>query len=201
MNVLLLFLLSLAPGDSSLAGTPASGESVPVVPIPACQKPTPPLSLPGQLVRDTRMHASDKLPAPALSTDPLQATAREALAGRWGKLPEWKRRSYQRVIAEGLTVRPGRLWVTHYWPAEGRDGQVDCRGNRCTSRTAACNQLPYGTVVWLQEPCGLRQILDVGARRNDRRARRYGADFWLDRWAPGPRGNYLSHYAVIGGKP
>jgi hypothetical protein len=134
----------------------------------------------------------------APSADPFQVCAREALAGKWGKLQPWQREAYTLGVDSGARVKLGRLWVTHYWPAEGRDGRVDCRGNRCTAKTAACNQLPYGTVVWIEEPCGLRVVLDVGAKRNDRQARRYGADFWLDRWNLGPKDNYMSRYAVIG---
>ena len=138
-------------------------------------------------------------PTPPLSSDPLQVCAREALAGKWGVLPEWKSRLYKLALERGLTVRPGLLFVTHYWPGEGRDGQVDCRGNRCTSATAACNELPYGTAVWLDNPCGWRIVRDRGARRNDRVARRLGADFWLDRWSEGPQENYITKYAVLGG--
>jgi len=135
--------------------------------------------------------------AKTLPTDPFQRCAVDALAGKWGALAQWQKDAYRSGLDCGLTVESGLVWITHYWPAEGRDGQVDCRGNRCTARTAACNKLPYGTVIWLEEPCGLRTVLDVGAKRNDRAARRYGADFWVDRWNPGPKDNYLSRYAVI----
>jgi hypothetical protein len=165
-----------AAGQATTATTPGKGGA-------GAGLPAGPVVLPAQ-----------KLLAPS---DPLQRTARAALAGTYGVLPAWKRTAYQSAVDRGTTVRPGRLWVTHFWPGEGRDGQIDCRGNRCTSRTAACDSLPLDTIVWLENPCGLRVILDRGAARNDRQARKYGADFWLDRWSPGPRGNYMSWYAVL----
>jgi hypothetical protein len=76
---------------------------------------------------------------------------------------------------------------------------VDCRGNPCTSDIVAANRLPYGTVIWLQAApiCGLRIVKDRGSTRNDRQAAKYGADLWVDRWNPRPKGNYLSGYAAI----
>jgi hypothetical protein len=184
-------LLACRPGSGLAGSQTRQGQETGIKAGPLCGPPAQALP------------ATPEGVSPAPSEDPLQRTARAALAGTYGVLPAWKRTAYQSAVDRGTTVRPGRLWVTHFWPAEGRDGQIDCRGNTCTSRTAACNQLPYGTVVWLENPCGLRTILDRGAKRNDRQAHRYGADFWLDRWAPGPRGNYMSRYAVLdnaGGK-
>jgi len=136
-------------------------------------------------------------PSPAES-DPFRACAVKALRGDYGELKDWQRTAYQHGLDQGVTVR-GTAWVTHYWPAEGRDGQVDCRGNRCTSDIVAANRLPYGTVVWLEAGpiCGLRIVKDRGAKRNDRQAERYGAGLWIDRWNPRPKGNYMSDYAVI----
>ena len=148
-------------------------------------------------VQEAGEHTTIETAVPTLPSDPFRACAVKALRGDYGPLPDWKLDAYRRGLEQGVTVKPGRAWVTHYWPAEGRDGQVDRRGNRCTERTAAANLLPYGTYVWLENPCGLRQILDCGAKRNDRQARRYGAELWIDRWNPGPKGNYVSGYAVI----
>ena len=81
--------------------------------------------------------AHDSTPS-ALPADPLQATARLALAGKWGVLPDWKRKAYERVVEQGITLK-GRVWLTAYYPWEGRSGRVDARGNPCTSKTCACN--------------------------------------------------------------
>ena len=150
-------------------------------------------------VQEAGEHTTIETAVPTLPSDPFRACAVKALRGDYGPLPDWKLDAYRRGLEQGVTVKPGRAWVTHYWPAEGRDGQVDRRGNRCTSDIVAANRLPYGTVVWLEAGpiCGLRIVKDRGAARNDLVARRRGADLWLDRWNPGPKGNYMSGYAVI----
>lgn len=181
------------PAATTLPGSyaPPVAATAPAPALPATPEPSVP-AVSAQAAR-----AEGLLPKPPAPADDFQRCRAKALRGDFGVLKPWQYEAYLR--AEGVTVRPGRLWVTHYWPAEGRQSQVDCRGNRCTSTTAACNALGYGTVVWLSNPCGLRVIRDRGARRNDRQARRYKADFWLDRWSPGPKGNYMSEYAVLGG--
>jgi hypothetical protein len=84
------------------------------------------------------------------------------LAGEFGEVEEWKLEAYRRGLEAGVTVR-GRAWVTAYYPWEGRSGRVDRRGNPCTLRTAAANKIPYGTYVWIENPCQMRQIVDCGA--------------------------------------
>ncbi len=36
---------------------------------------------------------------------------------------------------------------------------------------------------------GIRQVLDTGAKSNMRRARKKGADVWVDAWLPSPAHN------------
>ena len=119
--------------------------------------------------------------SPALPSDAFRTCAVQALSGRWGPIAPWQRKAYQRGLDQGVTVGP-RIWLTSYGPWEGRMGQVDARGRRCTDRTLAANALPLGTYVWLENPCQMRQVLDRGARSNDRRARRKGCSWWADLW-------------------
>lgn len=133
----------------------------------------------------------------SVSTDPFQVCAREALGGKWGPLPAWKRRAYQAGIIRGVRVK-GCVFVTWYGPQEGRDGQIDSRGVPCTSRTASCNRLPRGTYVWVSNPCGIKEVLDRGASWNDSVADRRGADLWIDLWARQPFGTRMAKYAIIG---
>lgn len=134
---------------------------------------------------------------PESISDPFQRCAVRALAGEFGPLQPWQREAYTLGLKRGVTVR-GRAWVTAYYPWEGRSGRVDCRGNRCTPRTAAANRLPYGTYVWVANPCGLRQVLDRGARSNDRIADRRGCDLWVDLWMMRRLETRVTQYAVVG---
>jgi hypothetical protein len=131
-----------------------------------------------------------------LPQEPAQRTATLALQGRYGALSSWQREGYTLILQRGATVQ-GTAWVTHYWAAEGPDGRVDCYGNRCTLRTAAANLLPRKAYVWVSNPCQIRQVLDCGARRNDRIAQRKGADVWIDLWTAKPKGNSIAHYTVV----
>jgi hypothetical protein len=149
-------------------------------------------------------------PVPAqLSGDPFQRTARAALAGKWGPLPEWKRRAYQAGVDKGVKVK-GRVFLTAYWDSEGHDSTWDCRGEKCGARHLACNRLPYGTVAWVQWPVynkqgrlvnllsQIRTVLDTGAKSNDGAADNAGCDLWMDRHTEGPYGTEIGQYAVIG---
>jgi hypothetical protein len=142
------------------------------------------------------VYPQPELQAEVIQTDSFTICAIRALRGDWGQLEPWQREAYLTGLSRNSTVQ-GRAWITHYWPAEGRQGQVDSRGNPCTRRTAAANRIPRRHWVWVANPCQIRQVLDCGARGNDRQAERYGADLWIDLWNPGPKGNYLSGYVVI----
>ena len=131
-----------------------------------------------------------------LATDPFQRTAVRALSGEWGALPDWKREAYARGLLAGVTVR-GKVFLTAYYPWEGRDGRIDSRGNPCTPRTAAANLIPRGSYVWIENPCQMRQVLDCGAKSNDRVARRRGCDLWVDLWMTRRMGTRVTRYAVV----
>ena len=132
----------------------------------------------------------------SISQDPAQVTARKALSGAYGILQPFQRQGYTLIRDRGTTVQ-GKAFVTHYWAAEGRDGQVDRYGNRCTLRTAAANLLPRKAYVWISNPAQLRQVLDRGAARNDRVARGKHCQLWIDVWHIGPKGNYIAQYAAV----
>lgn len=89
----------------------------------------------------------------------------------------------------GVTAKH-RVLVTAYVGIEP-DGRVDRRGQPCTWRTAASNRVPYGSYIWT-EKWGMRQVLDCGARSNDRKAHNAGCDFWVDIWFPSIRYAYLA---------
>jgi hypothetical protein len=46
---------------------------------------------------------------------------------------------------------------------------------------AASNRLPQWSWVWTPQT-GIRQVLDRGAKWNDRKADKAGCDSWLDIW-------------------
>lgn len=123
-------------------------------------------------------------PAP-LPEDPVKRVCAKALRGDFGKLEPFQEEGY-RALAKGH--RTMTAWRTRYDAGEGVQGRVDARGNRCTTRTLAANRLPLGTYVLLMDKPQLRQVLDRGARSNDRRfADRRGLDCWIDTWEPHSR--------------
>jgi hypothetical protein len=114
--------------------------------------------------------------------DLFQQCARKALNGEYGRLQEWQRVGYQRGLDIGATRV--RAWVTTYYPSEGfYRGKGTRWGYPVSERCAAANRLPARTFVWTNET-GIRQILDTGARSNDYRAVRKGAELWVDFWEP-----------------
>jgi hypothetical protein len=129
--------------------------------------------------------------------DPFQRTATRALQGDFGVLKPWQREAYTLGLERGVTVK-GKVFLTVFYPWEGRSGCLDCKGNPCTSRTAASNRLPYGTYIWVANPCGVRQVLDRGARSNDRVADRRGCDLWIDLWMTRRMETRVTGYATIG---
>ena len=193
MTRLLTINLLLA---SWLAITLALGESVS---LPAAETPPPssPPTTPGVVA-----------PSPPPPADPLQRCAQRALAGEWGPLQPWQEAAYRKVVEEGITVAPGRAMVTWYGPPE-RAARVDQYGQPCGPHTCANQELPRRTVVWIENPCGLRIVLD-----NDRSpghpqgkaypaARRRGYVTWFDCWGRKSFGTHGSRYAVLdnaGGK-
>jgi len=117
-----------------------------------------------------------------LPDEPLQRCATKALSGWFGELEDWQREGYERALQGD--VRQVRAWVTTYFPEEGFPrGQTTRYGHGVDERCVAANLLPAYTWVW-HPRTGIRQVLDTGARRNDRVARRKGADLWLDFWEP-----------------
>lgn len=117
-----------------------------------------------------------------LPDDPFQRCAVKAVRGDYGAIEEWQRVGYQRGIDIGATQR--RAWVTTYFPEEGFPRGQMCRwGYPVSERVAASNRLPARTFVW-HPKTGIRQVLDTGAKSNDSRADRMGADLWCDFWEP-----------------
>lgn len=116
----------------------------------------------------------------ALPDEPFARCAVKALRGDYGQLAEWQRVGYARGLEVGAV--PVRVWATTYYPEEGFPrGARTASGYGCSERVAACNRLPARTFVWTQQS-GIRQVLDTGARSNDARAERLGADMWMDVW-------------------
>ena len=118
-----------------------------------------------------------------LASDPCIRCAQKALAGCYGPLEEWQRVGYLQAVGEGAVRR--RAWITTYFPEEGNHRGDVCRwwGAGCSERVAAANRIPARAFVWANRT-GIRQILDTGARSNDTRADRLGADLWVDYWEP-----------------
>jgi hypothetical protein len=130
---------------------------------------------------------------PGTIQDPFQHVANKALNGEYGVLKDWQFDGYTLGLARG-TKADTTVWLTCYYATEGRDGQIDRRGRKCTMRTAAATSIKENAYVWCWPPGELRQIRDTGSRRNDRVARRKGADRWIDYWYPS-----VSASAVRGG--
>jgi len=139
---------------------------------------------------------------PQHSTDPFTQCATKALKGDYGVLADWQAEGYKLGLARG--VHSDRtVWLTVYYATEGRDGQIDRRGRKCTLRTAAATSVRENAYVWCYPPGELRQIRDTGSRRNDARAERKGAEFWIDYWYPSRsrsnvNGSIIAKCALIG---
>ena len=120
---------------------------------------------------------------PMLPADPLQRCAVKALRGDYGKLAAWQEKAYRSALEQEITTN--KTFVLTAYLGTHPDGKVDRRGHWCTLRTAASNLIPYGSYIWTNQG-GLRQILDCGARSNDRRARRIAGPhaIWVDYWFP-----------------
>lgn len=129
---------------------------------------------------------------PTLPEDPLLRCATKALAGNFGKLAAWQTQGYTLALSGKPVAKTA--WLTQYFPQESRafrrraDGGNVCRWWEagCSERVLAANLLPAYTFVWIPRPASLRQVLDTGAKSNDRVARRNGADLWADEWVPYP---------------
>lgn len=115
---------------------------------------------------------------PDLPADPAQRAATKALRGDHGTLKPWQATGYKLIIKTGAKA-DRTLVLTAYYGTEP-DGRRDRYGNPCTYRTCAANKLPRHAYVWT-ERSNLRQVLDCGARSNDRRAERLGGT-WVDIW-------------------
>ena len=119
-------------------------------------------------------------PSPDLPADPFQRAATRALRGDYGKLASWQRAGYAAGLQQGVTA--SRCLVLTQYNGREASGKRDRHGNPCTLRTCASNRIPQYAWVWT-ERTGLRQVLDTGARANDRVARILGGT-WVDVWYP-----------------
>ena len=115
---------------------------------------------------------------PDLPDDPAQRAATKALRGDHGTLKPWQREGYTLILGTGATA--SRTLILTQYNGNEPDGRRDRYGNPCTLRTCASNRLPRHAYVWT-ERSNLRQVLDCGARSNDRRAARMGGT-WVDVW-------------------
>jgi hypothetical protein len=129
------------------------------------------------LVSARPMELTQEAPAPGRS-EAFCACARKALEGRYGNLADWQREGY----TEGLREHRAQVLVLTAYLGTEASGKRDCRGRRCTLRTAASNRIAQGAWVWT-ERTGIRQVRDRGGRGNDRRAARMGGT-WVDVWYP-----------------
>jgi hypothetical protein len=120
---------------------------------------------------------------PDLPADPFQRTATRALRGDYGKLARWQRAGYAAGLQQGVTA--SRCLVLTQYNGHEASGKWDGHEHPCTMRTAAANRIPQYAWVWT-ERTGLRQVLDTGARANDRVARSKGGT-WVDIWYPTAR--------------
>lgn len=129
-----------------------------------------------------------------VSPDPLKMAAAKALRGDYGRLREWQRIGWQEVMDQG--TYPGQVaWVTNYWTGEPGVGTVCASGRRVeVGRTAAMlhssgrrlrtGEFGYYVVISLPTGYELRQVWDTGSPRNAARARKKGAETWIDRYVP-----------------
>lgn len=107
----------------------------------------------------------------------FRLTAVKALAGEFGALKPWQKRAYQRGLASPASARSARVMLTTYgpWDPGHYKGSVE---------SAAANELPQGTMIWIPYPSHLRAISTTGAHSNDREARERGDECWTDLWTP-----------------
>lgn len=136
-----------------------------------------------------------------LPTDPFQRCAVKALRGDYGTLKPWQAKGYALGLERSVKAN-AKVWLTVYY-GNRRHGQIDRRGRKCTMRTAAATSIAENAYVWCSPPGELRQILDTGSKRNDGRARRKGAERWVDFWYPSAqtsrvRGSAIARCAIIG---
>jgi hypothetical protein len=128
-------------------------------------------------------------PAPqdTLPADPFQRVAVKIAQGHI-HAHGWQHDAYARGLASGVTADK-RAWLTAYYGTRP-DGKRDRYGRPCTLRHAAARdeQVPKRAYIWTAQS-GIRQVLDTGAKSNIRRARKKGADVWIDAWLPSPAHN------------
>ena len=167
------FLVLLAIAILFLTRQYAEGQELPDMPDPLPQR----TSEAGALLPD----------------NPMEACAIRALRGDFGKLAEWQRVGFSRLLENGARRRVA--WITHYWTGEPGVNSTTASSRRVeTGRTAAMLEprsgMPYGTFVLVDLPAGyqLRQVWDTGSKRNAGRAQRKGAHTWIDLYMPGRTG-------------
>lgn len=108
------------------------------------------------------------------------SVCQKALVGDYGKLAPWQANGY-RAIQNGSVERIA--WITFYSDHEPGCGKTTASGVRVQEgRTAAMLGVPFGTCVLVSLPTGytLRQVQDRGSRANIGRAKRKGAETWID---------------------
>ena len=134
---------------------------------------------------------------PEQPAHPLQQAAAKALRGDYGPLQPWQQKAWRAVVVKekalsGDQATCATAWLTHYGPPHHPRGDLTRWGYHCSESTLAANKLRAHSLAILELPMGyeVRRVEDTGAKSNDARARRHGADLWLDRWHPRPRGAY-----------
>lgn len=107
----------------------------------------------------------------------FQTVAAKVVAGEIRADP-WQIQAYKSGLAKGVTEKT--FVVTTYSPEDG-GGRIDRHGKRCTLRTCASNKIRQYHYIWI-ERVGVRQVLDTGARSNDKKG-----GIWVDIWYPNRR--------------
>ena len=113
-----------------------------------------------------------------------QRVAEKAVSGHFGELKWWQAVGYKKL----LNSEPEEMlaWVTCYSHLDPGCNRTTASGMPVSGRVAAMLDQPWGTFVLIHLPKGfeLRQVYDTGSRRNRWRARRKGAEVWVDRYLP-----------------
>lgn len=100
--------------------------------------------------------------------------------------PEWQVKIYKKYINSPEKLKVKLALITSYNGQE-KNGKIDRHDKPCTLRTASANLIPQYYYVWSKY--GLRQVLDTGAKSNDKFAQnsKNKCDLWVDYWYKTPR--------------
>jgi len=116
--------------------------------------------------------------------------ARKALDGKWGKLTDWQRQGYEKLLR--VTPIEKSAWITVYNENDPGCNFTTASGRRVSHRVAAMIDKPWATWVLVDLDTGyqLRQVFDTGSRKNIWRAQnpprkrgkltRQPAQTWID---------------------